>query len=121
MSGKFNFFFKNFHFYVNFSSFEIIIGHKGESSYSGHTTQARTSYLAREILWGYRFVNIASFDDENEYYVADVDAMDDVEEVDMPQYSAKVYDELKKDDDGDQRVWRSELRRFSFDVIESAM
>lgn len=102
-------------------SFEIIIGHKGESSYSGHTTQARTSYLAREVLWGYRFVNIASFDDENECFVADVDAMDEVEEVDMPQYSAKVYNELKKAGDGSEMVWRSELKRFDVDMIESVM
>ena len=104
-----------------FLSFEIIIGHKGESSYSGHTTQARTSYLAREILWGFRFVNIASFDDDNECFIADVDAMDDIEQVDMPQYSAKVYDELKRVVDGNERVWRSELRRFDIDMIESAM
>lgn len=102
-------------------SFEIIIGHKGESSYSGHTTQARTSYLAREVLWGYRFVNIASFDDENKCFVADVDAMDEVEEVDMPEYSAKVYEELKKADDESVTVWRSELRRIDVDMIESVM
>ncbi|CAG9812260.1 unnamed protein product [Chironomus riparius] len=102
-------------------NFEIIIGHKGESSYSGHTTQARTSYLAREVLWGFRFVNITSFDDENECFVADVDAMDDIKQVEMPQYSAKVYDQLKTVGDGNEIVWRSELRRFDVDMIESAM
>jgi hypothetical protein len=104
---------------ITFFSFEIIIGHKGESSYSGHTTQARTSYLAREVLWGYRFVNLASFDDENECFVADVDAMDDVEKVDMPLYSAKMYDELKSVDDGDEMVSRNEMIGMNVDVIES--
>lgn len=47
--------------------------------------------------------------------------MDDVEKVEMPQYSAKVYDELKRIDNVDERVWRSELRRFDVDLIESAM
>ncbi|KAG5668214.1 hypothetical protein PVAND_016162 [Polypedilum vanderplanki] len=76
--------------------FEIIVGLKGESSYSGHTTQARASYLPHEVLWGYRFLNIVTFDDEAGSFVADVDMMDETERVSMPQCSAKFYDMKKK-------------------------
>ena len=67
------------------------MGLKGESSYSGHTTQARASYLPHEVLWGYRFLNIVTFSDEIESFVADVEMMDEVERVSIPQCSAKVY------------------------------
>ena len=54
---------------------------KGESQYSGHTTQAKTSYLAHEIKIGFRFVNMISFDEVNECFFADVDKMDQIEEI----------------------------------------
>jgi potassium inwardly-rectifying channel subfamily J len=76
--------------------FEIIVGLKGESSYSGHTTQARASYLPHEVLWGYRFLNIVTYDNEVESFVADVEMMDETERVNMPQCSAKTFDMRKK-------------------------
>lgn len=59
----------------------MVVGLKGESQYSGHTTQAKTSYLAHEIKIGFRFVNMISFDEINECFFADVDKMDQIEEI----------------------------------------
>jgi hypothetical protein len=48
------------------------------------------------VLWGYRFLNIITFDDEHESFVADVEMMDDTERVNMPQCSAKAFDMRRK-------------------------
>lgn len=72
------------------------MGLKGESSYSGHTTQARTSFMPHEILWGYRFLNIVTYDKKIQSFVADTDLIDEVERVDMPQYSAEMYKSIMK-------------------------
>jgi Inward rectifier potassium channel C-terminal domain len=66
----------------------------GESGYSGHTTQSRTSYLESEVFWGYQFTNIVNYDYGNECYVADVTLIDEIKRVEMPQCSAKEFETL---------------------------
>lgn len=59
--------------------FELVVAVKGESGFSGHTTQAKTSFLSHEILINHRFINMISYDGENCRFHADIDKMDEVE------------------------------------------
>ena len=40
------------------SKFELVVILEGIVESTGNTVQTRTSYLPREILWGYRFENM---------------------------------------------------------------
>ena len=40
------------------SKFELVVFLEGIVESTGNTVQTRTSYLPREILWGYRFENM---------------------------------------------------------------
>ena len=42
------------------SKFELVVILEGIVESTGNTVQTRTSYLPREILWGYRFENMVS-------------------------------------------------------------
>lgn len=42
------------------SKFEIVVAFEGIVEATGNSVQARTSYLPREILWGYRFENMVT-------------------------------------------------------------
>ena len=42
------------------SKFEIVVILEGIVESTGNTAQTRTSYLPREILWGYRFENMVT-------------------------------------------------------------
>lgn len=66
----------------------------GMSRNTGQMTQARASYLSREILWGYRFTNIVTYNDELECYVADTHRLDEIEQVDTALYSAHRLEEI---------------------------
>lgn len=61
---------------------------------TGQMTQARASYLSNEILWGYRFTNIVSYDDELEFYVTDIHRLDEIEQVDTALCSAHRLEEI---------------------------
>lgn len=43
---------------INIVRFEIVVCLTGASKNMGTTTQSRTSYLSKEIIWGYRFKNV---------------------------------------------------------------
>ena len=69
---------------------------------TGQMTQARTSYLSREILWGYRFTEIVNYDEDLESYVADYDKLDEVVQISSCAFvnqSLFNYDEESSDDD----------------------
>ena len=53
----------------------------GISKATGQMTQARTSYLSREIMWGHRFLNIITYDKTNENYIAHIDKLDEIQQV----------------------------------------
>lgn len=57
------------------------------------TTQARSSYLPSEILWGHRFQNLVTFKKESGEYEVDYAVFNNTVEVDTPLCSAKQLDE----------------------------
>lgn len=57
------------------------------------TTQARSSYLPSEILWGHRFEPLMSFKKESGEYEVDYALFNNTREVDTPLCSAKQLDE----------------------------
>lgn len=75
--------------------FELVVCLTGISRHTGQMTQVKTSYLSKEVLWGHRFVNVIAYDYRDETYVAYVDKLDDVEQVDTALGSAQRLDELK--------------------------
>ncbi|RVE54683.1 hypothetical protein evm_000804 [Chilo suppressalis] len=68
--------------------FEIVVCLTGSSKNMGTVTQSRTSYLSKEIIWGYRFKNVLKYCKQKESYIIDVDNLDTVEQVDSPLCSA---------------------------------
>lgn len=64
---------------------------------TGMTTQARSSYLPSEILWGHRFVNVVSFRKDTGEYEVDYTLFNNTYDVDTPLCSAKGLDDLKLD------------------------
>lgn len=61
---------------------------------TGMTTQARSSYLPNEILWGHRFQQLVSFKKETGEHEVDYSLFNDTYEVDTPLCSAKELDTL---------------------------
>lgn len=62
---------------------------------TGMTTQARSSYLPSEILWGHRFKSLITFKKETGEYEVDYALFNDTIVVDTPLCSAKQLDEHK--------------------------
>uniref|UniRef100_UPI00398F15B7 ATP-sensitive inward rectifier potassium channel 11-like n=1 Tax=Pristiophorus japonicus TaxID=55135 RepID=UPI00398F15B7 len=67
--------------------FELVVILEGVVETTGITTQARTSYLADEILWGHRFVPVVS-EDEGRYSV-DYSKFGNTVRVPMPPLGAR--------------------------------
>lgn len=59
------------------------------------TTQARSSYLPTEILWGHRFESMISFKKETGEYEVDYTLFNNTYEVETPLCSSKQLDEFK--------------------------
>ncbi|KAG7473783.1 hypothetical protein MATL_G00099580 [Megalops atlanticus] len=70
---------------------EIIVVLEGVVETTGITTQARTSYLSEEILWGHRFVSTVS--EEEGMYAVDYSKFGNTVKVPTPSCSAKKLDE----------------------------
>ncbi|XP_075986265.1 G protein-activated inward rectifier potassium channel 3-like [Anticarsia gemmatalis] len=77
--------------------FEIVVCLTGASKNMGTTTQSRTSYLSKEIIWGYRFKNVVHYSKKDEAYKIDVENLDTVEQVDTPLCSASYLKELEEE------------------------
>lgn len=77
--------------------FEVVVMLEGVIESTGMTTQARSSYLPTEILWGHRFVNVVSFRKETGEYEVDYTLFNNTYDVDTPLCSAKQLDEVKTD------------------------
>lgn len=78
-------------------SFEVVLSLTGISRHTGQTTQVRTSYMSTEIFWGYRFVNVISYDRKAGQYVTNIDNLEYIEQVDTALCSAQRLDELLED------------------------
>lgn len=70
---------------------EVIVVLEGVVETTGITTQARTSYLSEEILWGQRFVPTVSEDDG--IYAVDYSKFGNTTKVPTPLCSAKDFEE----------------------------
>ncbi|XP_050684428.1 G protein-activated inward rectifier potassium channel 3-like isoform X2 [Leptidea sinapis] len=75
--------------------FEIVVMLEGVIESTGMTTQARSSFLPSEILWGHRFETMVSFRKETGEYEVDYTRFNNTYEVDTPLCSAKQLDELR--------------------------
>lgn len=75
--------------------FEIVVMLEGVVESTGMTTQARSSYLPSEILWGNRFEHIVTFRKETGEYEVNYNAFNNTYEVDTPLCSAKQLDEVR--------------------------
>ncbi|KAH3872172.1 G protein-activated inward rectifier potassium channel 3-like [Dreissena polymorpha] len=74
--------------------FEFIVILEGIVESTGMTTQARSSYLPGEILWGHRFERLVTFQKENGQYQIDYSRFNNTIPVDTPQCSAKELSEI---------------------------
>ncbi|XP_052893065.1 G protein-activated inward rectifier potassium channel 3-like [Anopheles moucheti] len=77
--------------------FEIVVMLEGVVESTGMTTQARSSYLPTEILWGHRFESVVTFKRETGEYQVDYTTFNNTFEVDTPLCSARQLRELKKE------------------------
>ncbi|MFH4975261.1 hypothetical protein AB6A40_001970 [Gnathostoma spinigerum] len=75
--------------------FEIIAILEGVVESVGSTTQARTSYLPNEILWGKRFEKLVTYQRENGEYLIDFGKFHNVYDVSTPTCSAKDLDDMR--------------------------
>ncbi len=75
--------------------FEIVVILEGVIESTGSTTQARTSYLPSEILWGHRFEPLVSFKKELGEYSVDYSLFNSFYEVDTPLCSQEELEELQ--------------------------
>jgi len=76
--------------------FELVVVLEGIVESTGMTTQARTSYLPGEILWGHRFERLVSFQRETGQYLIDYSRFHSTVPIDIPQCSAKDMDEMHR-------------------------
>lgn len=60
------------------------------------TCQARSSYVNREVLWGYRFNPVLTL--EKGFYEVDYTTFHDTYETPTPSCSAKELEELQRED-----------------------
>src|SRR6218665_290162 len=95
--------------------FELVVVLEGIVESTGMTTQARTSYLPDEILWGHRFEHLVTFQKESGQYLIDYSRFHWTAPIDMPRCSAKDMEEYgwesastsNEDDDEDAISVRS--------------
>ncbi|CAH1104027.1 unnamed protein product [Psylliodes chrysocephalus] len=75
--------------------FEIVVILEGVIESTGMTTQARSSYLPSEILWGHRFQSLITFKKDSGEYEVDYALFNNTVEVDTPLCSARELDERR--------------------------
>lgn len=69
--------------------FEILVILEGTTESTGQTTQARTSYVASEILWGHRFQPLVAFNRAKGTYQVNFGLFHNTYQVDTPLCSAR--------------------------------
>ncbi|PAV70524.1 hypothetical protein WR25_19410 [Diploscapter pachys] len=73
------------------AQFEIIVLLEGIVESTGMTAQAKTSYLPSEVLWGYRFRKLVTYQRSNGSYQVDYNMFNSTYPVKTPSYSAAEY------------------------------
>ncbi|KAK2576339.1 hypothetical protein KPH14_005698 [Odynerus spinipes] len=106
--------------------FEVVVILEGTIESTGQTTQARSSYLPQEILWGHRFEPMVSYSKERQGYEVDYSLFDSTTQVDTPLCSGRelaefyrVQDEIRHGNNGSLRKIPSEPK--SAPVILNAL
>lgn len=69
--------------------FEIVVILEGTVESTGQTTQARSSYLNMEILWGHRFTAVVNYNADRQGYDIDYSKFNETIPVDTPLCSAR--------------------------------
>ncbi|KAK3084372.1 hypothetical protein FSP39_012408 [Pinctada imbricata] len=78
------------------NTFEIIVILEGTIEATGEICQARTSYSSKDILWGYRFVNLIDFDEGNGQWRTNFKLFNDVAPTPTPKCSGKELADIYK-------------------------
>lgn len=106
--------------------FEVVVILEGTIESTGQTTQARSSYLPQEILWGHRFEPMVMYSKERQGYEVDYSLFDSTTQVDTPLCSGRelaefyrVQDEIRQGNNGSLRKIPSEPK--SAPVILNAL
>ncbi|XP_034934047.1 G protein-activated inward rectifier potassium channel 3-like isoform X2 [Chelonus insularis] len=76
--------------------FEVVVILEGTIESTGQTTQARSSYLPQEILWGHRFEPMVSYSKERQGYEVDHSLFNSTSQVDTPLCSGRELAEFYK-------------------------
>ena len=76
--------------------FEIVVILEGTVESTGQTTQARSSYLNSEILWGHRFDPVVGYNRDRQGYEIDYSKFNEAIQVDTPLCSAREFSEFFK-------------------------
>ncbi|XP_017888093.1 uncharacterized protein LOC108629754 isoform X2 [Ceratina calcarata] len=76
--------------------FEVVAILEGTIESTGQTTQARSSYLPQEILWGHRFEPMVMYSKERQGYEVDYSLFNSTTQVDTPLCSGRELAEFYK-------------------------
>ncbi|XP_012058853.1 PREDICTED: G protein-activated inward rectifier potassium channel 3-like [Atta cephalotes] len=93
--------------------FEIVLILEGTIESTGQTTQARSSYLPQEILWGHRFDPIVSYSKERQGYEVDYSLFNSTTQVDTPLCSGRELTEFYKAQDDLRHGTDGSLKKIS--------
>lgn len=64
--------------------FEIVVVLEGTIESTGQTTQARSSYVPSEVLWGHRFEPVVCYNRDRQGYEVNYSKFDSTVPVDTP-------------------------------------
>ncbi|KAL3272996.1 hypothetical protein HHI36_014452 [Cryptolaemus montrouzieri] len=77
-------------------NFEILVILEGTIESTGQATQARSSYLASEILWGHTFKPVVYYNKERGGYETNYSKFDQTQPIDTPLCSAAELEEFQR-------------------------
>ncbi|XP_058982486.1 G protein-activated inward rectifier potassium channel 3-like isoform X2 [Musca domestica] len=80
--------------------FEIVVILEGTVESTGQSTQARSSYINTEILWGHRFDPVVVYNKDRQAYEIDYARFNETTQVDTPLCSARDLNEIYKIQEG---------------------
>ncbi|XP_013099230.1 G protein-activated inward rectifier potassium channel 3 isoform X4 [Stomoxys calcitrans] len=80
--------------------FEIVVMLEGTVESTGQSTQARSSYINTEILWGHRFDPVVVYNKDRQAYEIDYARFNETTQVDTPLCSARDLNEIYKIQEG---------------------
>jgi len=80
--------------------FEIVVILEGTVESTGQSTQARSSYINTEILWGHRFDPVVLYNKDLQAYEIDYGRFNETTQVDTPLCSARELNEIYKIQEG---------------------